>query len=772
MPEIENETPANETLAEAKPEPVEALEPAPAEAPESEPVEAAAPALPPPAAGEPSAEPKRPRRPRHRHGRRRPRPAQSAGVAGLAAPASVPLPRATRVAPAPAGVDPRFDWRRIVRTILVSRALDALEENELYPKKVPYQFSARGHELGQILLGTMLVGPHDAASGYYRSRPLLLTLGLSAADALAGGMGKTGSVSEGRDIGAVYNLPRPPGEAGVIVLPMSGGVGTQFTTTAGWARAIAYYRDELRQSSYKGSIAVALGGEASCAANGFWSALTIATTERLPMLFYIEDNGFGISVPGTRQTPGGNIAQNLASFRNLRVWDGDGTDPADTIRCLSGAIMAARGDRAPALVHLRMPRLCGHSGQDTQAYKSAELLAAERARDPLPRLKAYLVPSAFYEGEWQRLEREANEEVRAALAEVEQRPEPDPATLQRHLFAPQPQVAVMEPATSGARMNMVAAIRRTVEVELERNPLLLTFGEDVGAKGGVHTATQDLQARFGPRRVFDTSLSEEGIIGSAVGMALAGLRPVAEIQFRKYADSGTEQINDCGTLRWRTANRFSAPVVVRMPGGFFKCGDPWHSKSSEVTFVHEFGWQVLFPSNTADAVGLLRAAMRSDNPSIFFEHRNLLDASSARRPYPGDDYVLPLGKAACLQEGSDVTVVTWGAMVERCLTAAAEQAGSVEILDLRTLMPWDKEGVLASVRKTARCLIVHEDTLTAGFGAEIAATIAQEAFLSLDAPIERLAVPDVPMPYNAGLMNALLPSVEGIRAAITRLLQY
>ncbi|MGH9467511.1 MAG: transketolase C-terminal domain-containing protein, partial [Terriglobales bacterium] len=426
----------------------------------------------------------------------------------------------------------------------------------------------------------------------------------------------------------------------------------------------------------------------------------------------------------------------------------------------------------PALVRLRVPRLCGHSGQDSQAYKPPELLAAEQARDPLPRLKAYLVPALFYEEEWQRMERQAREGVRAALAEAESRPEPDPASLADHVFAPQPRLAPVAPATSGARLNMVAAIRRTVEAEMERNPLVITFGEDVGPKGGVHTATEGMQTRFGPRRVFDTSLSEEGIIGTAVGMAIAGLRPVAEIQFRKYADPATEQLNDCGTLRWRTANRFSAPVVVRMPGGFFKCGDPWHSKSSEVTFAHEIGWQVLVPSNAADAVGLLRAALRSENPSIFFEHRNLLDAASARRPYPGDDYVLPLGEAACLQPGGSVTVITWGAMVERCLAAAADPPGAVEVLDLRTLVPWDKAAVLTSVHKTARCLIVHEDTLTAGFGAEIAAVLAQEAFLSLDAPVERLAVPDVPMPYNVGLLHALLPSVDSIRAAITRLLSF
>jgi 2-oxoisovalerate dehydrogenase E1 component len=716
--------------------------------------------------------------PKPRHKRRRRRPARRAPGEGGAPRLGVAGAAPIRLGPAPAAVAaplPNLDWRRIARLALVSRALDTLEETRLYPaKKVLYQFSARGHELGQVILGSLLVGPHDAASGYYRSRPLLLSLGLSPADALAGGMAKSGSVSQGRDIGAVYNLPRDRGRGNVTLLPMAGGVGTQYTSTAGWARAIRYYRDQLGDPSWRGSIAVALGGEASVATNGFWSALTLATTLQLPMLFFIEDNGYGISVPGNLQTPGGNIANNLASFRNLRVWDGDGTSPADILRCLVPALAAVRGDRSPALVRLAVPRLSGHSGQDSQAYKAADLIASERSRDPLPKLREHLVPSVLSDAEWSELEAAAAAEVEAALQDAEARPDPSPATLRDHLFAAQPPVPATppEPAAAGVRLNMVAAIRQTLESELARNPKLMVFGEDVGPKGGVHTATEGLQSRFGVRRVFDTSLSEEGIIGSAVGLALAGLRPVAEIQFRKYADPATEQLNDCGTIRWRTAGRFSAPVVVRMPGGFFKCGDPWHSLSSEVTFAHAFGWQVLFPSNAADAVGLLRAALRSPNPSIFFEHRNLLDSSFARRPYPGDDYILPLGQAAIVQPGAAVTLVTWGAMLERSIAAAADFPGQVEILDLRTLIPWDRYAVLASVRKTSHLLIVHEDTLTAGFGAEIAATVAQEAFLALDAPIERLAVPDVPMPYNVSLMEAVLPSVEQIHSAVRRLLEF
>ena len=314
-----------------------------------------------------------------------------------------------------------------------------------------------------------------------------------------------------------------------------------------------------------------------------------------------------------------------------------------------------------------------------------------------------------------------------------------------------------------ARSNMIAAIRRTLEYELQSNPRLLVFGEDVGAKGGVHTATMGLQSAFGADRVFDSSLSEEGIVGSALGMALAGLRPVVEIQFRKYADPATEQLNDCGTLRWRTANRFSAPIVVRVPGGFSsKCGDPWHSVSSEVTFAHAIGWQVLYPSNAADATGLLRAAMRSQNPSIFFEHRALLDSPSGAPSLSRRCFRASSRRRKDGSGGSDLTVVTWGAMVERCLRAAALTGASIEILDLRTIMPWDREAVLQSVQRTSRCLIVHEDTMTAGFGAEIAAVVAREAFLSLDAPVERMAVPDIPLPYNVALMESVLPAVDAI----------
>jgi len=710
---------------------------------------------------------------------------------------TVPVPRGSkarstraRKAEAP---DPRFDWRRIAYNALASRALDDAEEatnrnKAAEPREnlILYQFSARGHDVAQAILGSLIDRQHDAASAYYRSRPLLIALGLSLDDAFASPLGRSGGFSDGRDIGVVCNLPN---RNGPIVLPMSGDVGSQYTPAAGWAQAIQYHARTLGDASWNGSIAVVLGGEASVATNGFWSALTMATTLSLPMLFYVEDNGLGISVRGELQTPGGNIARNLASFQNLSVRDGDGCDPAESARLLADGVDHVRSGKGPALVRLTVPRLCSHSGPDNQrGYRTDEEIAADSARDPLPRLRAHLVPALLSEQEWAAIEAAVSRDVQTALAAARARPAPNPDTVHRWVYAddapgtPEAQGGLSRaeraaldgsatPAADGDVVRFAEAVRRTLRHELDVNPKVLVFGEDVGRKGGVHLVTEGLQKQFGDTRVFDTSLSEEGIVGRAVGMAISGLMPVAEIQFRKYADPATEQLNNCGTLRWRTANRFAAPIVVRMPGGFGKdVGDPWHSLSDEVRFAHAYGWQVAIPSNAADAVGLLRSAMRSPNPTIFFEHRSLLMTSDGSARYPGDEYMIPFGSASVLRPGRDVTLVSWGALVHRCREAAERFGDRVELIDLRSIAPWDRETVLTSVERTGRCVIVHEDSLTAGFGAEIAATLAQEAFWRLDAPIARVAVNDVPMPYHTVLLEAVLPSVERIAEQIDQTL--
>ncbi len=725
--------------------------------------------------------------------------AQLSLMASTAVPASAPLDvsaAANALASAqraPSSPRAGFDWRRIAYQVLASRAVDEAEEatnrnRGSVPREhqVLYQFSARGHETAQIILGSLLTGRHDGAGAYYRSRPLLLSLGLSLEDAFGSPLGRAGGFSDGRDIGVVCNFPN---RDGAIVLPMAGDVGSQYTPAAGWAQAICYHRDVLADTSYHGSIAVALGGDASVATNGFWSALTMATTLSLPILFYIEDNDLGISVRGEMQTPGGNIARNLASFSNLFLHDGDGTDPHETAILLEDAVAHVRAGHGPALVRLTVPRLSSHSGPDNQkGYRTELEITADHARDPLPKLRAYLVPALMAESEWNAIEAQVALDIAAALEGARGRPAPDATRVAQHVYAddadevPEPFGGLSRAErlalggtdvadTEGDLLRFAEAVRRTLRHELAVNPKVVVFGEDVGRKGGVHLVTEGLQKQFSAQRVFDTSLSEEGIVGRAVAMAISGMMPVAEIQFRKYADPAAEQLNNCGTLRWRTANRFAAPIVVRMPGGFGKdVGDPWHSLSDEVRFAHAYGWQVAMPSNASDAVGLLRAAMRSANPTIFFEHRSLLMTGDGSARYPGNDYVLPFGRARVVHAGSDLTLVTWGAMVHRCVDACADFAGRVELLDLRTIAPWDREAVLASVRRTGRCLVVHEDNLTAGFGAEIAASVAQDVFWHLDAPVERLAPRDVPMPYHQDLLAAVLPDVALIAESIERVL--
>jgi 2-oxoisovalerate dehydrogenase E1 component len=682
---------------------------------------------------------------------------------------------------------PAIDWVAAARVVLRSRALDQIEESALYPaRKLFFQFSARGHDVSQVLLAQQLTGKRDGVAVYYRSRPLVMGLGLSLETTMATALLRAGSVNGGRDGGVLFNLPRRDGPC---VLPAVGGVGCQYTPATGWAQSLVYRANVLGDAACRGSIAVVLGGDGSTATNGFWSALNIATTLKLPLLFFIQDNAIGISVPSGLQTPGGNIAANLAAFRNLRVIDGGAATPAESAPLIAEAVHHVRSWAGPALLRLRVPRLSGHSGQDTQSYRPAEEIAEEQRADPLLQLRSELVPRLIDEAGWRALEESAEREVAEALARVEEMPPPDAGQAARHVYAetradgsieiaqqggqwadgaaPLPSTEIA--STDGARINMLTAIRRTLEHELAINKRVTLFGEDLARKGGVHGATLGLADKFGNERVFDTSLNEEGIIGRAVGMALAGLVPVPEIQFRKYADPATEQLHDCGMLRWRTANRFAAPIIVRMAGGFGKCGDPWHCQVNEAQFVHAVGWRLAVPSTAADAVGLLRDALRGHDPTIFFEHRALLDAASARSPYPGDDYVLPFGRARLVREGRAATIVTWGGMVERCEQAVTESGLDAEILDLRTLSPWDREAVLASVRKSGRCLIVHEDNITAGFGAEIAAVIAKEVFFHLDAPIERLAMPDMPSPHAPVLLEAVLPDAARIAAALRNL---
>jgi 2-oxoisovalerate dehydrogenase E1 component len=678
------------------------------------------------------------------------------------------------------------EWIDVARDLITSRLIDTIEETELAPSgKVTYQFSAKGHELAQVILGMNLRQGHDAAAVYYRSRPLVLTAGMTIEEAFAGPLALSGSRNGGRDIGVVHHLPN---RRGVTILPASGDVGAQYTPAVGWAQAITYRTRVMGDESWNGALAVAHGGDGSTATNGFWAALNIATTQTLPMLFFIEDNGYGISVPGSFQTPGANIAANLASFGNLRIVEVDGTNPDEADRLISKTVQHVRERQAPALMRVRVPRICGHSGADNQSYKTAEEREQELARDPLTKLKDFFERKKYMDAEqWDVFVAQVEADVRAGCEAALAQPQPEPLAALRLAFdegvvpkhggmagdgveAPQATGALVE---DGPRVNLIEAVKRTLDHELRVNPRVVVFGEDVGVKGGVHGATVDLQIRHGAERVFDTSLSEEGIIGRAVGMAMSGLVPVPEIQFRKYLDPATEQINDAGTIRWRTNGDFAAPMVLRIPVGFSKrTGDPWHSVSGEAIFAHTIGWRVAMPSNAQDAVGLLRTALRGNDPTFFLEHRAIQDTAPGRGVYPGDDYLIPFGKAAIVRPGSVATIVTWGEMVHRAKAVVEAMQQDIEIIDLRTIIPWDVETVLASVRRTNRCMVLHEDGITCGFGGEIASTIMGEAFSSLDAPVARIATPDVPIPYNKGMMEAVIPNASVITDALTALLSY
>ncbi|MBL8097104.1 MAG: hypothetical protein JNL73_23200 [Anaerolineales bacterium] len=679
------------------------------------------------------------------------------------------------------------DWRSVARIALLSRALDAFELETMLPLgQAKYQFSAGGHELGQAILSQWLDHAFDAGNVYYRCRPFLLGSGLTPVEALLATLGKPGSPTDGRDLSAVYNLPR---RGRAVVLPNAADIGAQFCVAAGWAQAIRYRAEQLGEHDKADSVAVVYGGDGSVASAGFWAMLNLVTTLRLPVLIVIEDNGYAISTRGWRQTPGGDIAANLATFANLSIWDGDGTEPATVAPLLYAALAHVRSGAGPALAHLTVPRLCAHSGVDTAAYKTDEEKAAERLRDPLPKLQRYCIDRVMSADDWEALAVEVEAEVRAAYAEALARPAATPAYALRYAFAepealqqqgglrPEgvslPAGSATPTATEPRRITMVEAIRRTLDIELHVNPRLLVFGEDIAIKGGVHSVTAGLHADHGEARVFDTSLNEEAIIGRAVGLALAGLLPAPEIQYRKYMDACYESLNNVGALRWRSANRFAAPMVVRTSGGYRKVGDPWHSVTSETTFAHMTGWRVAVPSNVADAVGLLRGALRANDPTIFFEHRFCYDSPWSRGPYPGDDFVLPYGVARRVRAGERLTVVAWGAMVELCDQAvqALGLSEAIDLLDLRTLVPLDVDAILESVRRTGRCLIVHEDAEFAGFGAEIAALVADRAFFDLDAPIRRLAAPRVPVPFDPAQMTAVVPDAARIEAGLRQMLE-
>ena len=683
---------------------------------------------------------------------------------------------------------------RFYRTMLLSRRLDD-RELQLKNQSLSYfQISGAGHEAIQVAAGLALRPGHDWVFPYYRDRALCLTLGLTAYDMLLNAVGAQADPnSGGRQMPTHWSSPT------LRIVSPSSACTTQCLHAVGAAEAGELLPRllgiESDSPSLDDAVALVALGDGQTSGGEFWESLNTACNGRLPVVYLVEDNGYAISVPVEAQTPGGDISDLVESFPGLHVIRVDGTDGVASFRAMTEAVACARRRSGPALVHAHVTRPYSHSmSDDERHYKSAAEREAEAARDPLRRLAGFLVATGHAtEADLDAVAADVDREVQDASDRAVAAPKPDASTAAWYVYSPtvDPASAAFEaaPATTGAPDTMVSAINRTLKDEMARDPRIVVFGEDVAdasrpqilsevtGKGGVFKATLGLQRAYGHERVFNSPLAEANIVGRAIGMALRGLKPVVEIQFFDYIWPAMMQIRDeLSMLRYRSNNDWSCPVVIRVPiGGYLKGGALYHSQSGESIFAHCPGLRIAFPSTAQDAAGLLRTAIRADDPVLFLEHKHLYRQTYNKGVYPGPDYTLPFARAAVRREGADVTVLTWGALVQRSLLAAerASQEGiDVRVVDLRTIAPYDWESIAEAVQATSRVVIAHEDQLTCGFGAELAARIADELFDYLDAPVKRVGALDCPVAYSPVLEEAILPQANDVLDAIRTLARY
>ena len=690
----------------------------------------------------------------------------------------------------------RAEWRHAYRTMLLSRRLDDKEIQLKNQSRTFFQISAAGHEAIQVAAGMTLQAGHDWFFPYYRDQTLCLALGVTPYEMLLASVAAAADPSSGgRQMPAHWSSPQ------LHIVSPSSCCATQCLHSVGAAEASAIARgmpDLAKLIGDRGDeVAFVALGDGSTSEGEFWESLNTACTRRLPVIYLVEDNGYAISVPVEVQTPGGDIAHVVEAFPGLRVIRVDGTDVAASFAAMREAAAHARGGNGPVLVRAAVTRLYSHSmSDDERAYRSTAEREDEEARDPLTRCAAVLADRGLATPEeLAAIASDVDREIDDAVDRALQAPQPDPATAARYVYSPSVDPASSEfeaEAAEGgdeAPVTMIASINRTLKDEMARDARIVVFGEDVAdasrsavlsevpGKGGVFKATLGLQRSYGETRVFNSPLAEANIVGRAVGMAVRGLKPVVEIQFFDYIWPAMMQIRDELTmLRYRSNNAYSCPVVIRAPiGGYLRGGSLYHSQSGESIFAHCPGLRIAYPSNAADAAGLLRTAIRCDDPVLFLEHKHLYRQTYNKAAYPGPDYTLPFARSAVRREGGDITVITWGALVQRTLLAAeqAAQAGiDVRVLDLRTIAPFDWDGIAAAVKATSRVVIAHEDQLTCGFGAELAARIAGELFEHLDAPVKRVGALDCPVAYSPVLEQTILPQSSDILQAIQEVAQY
>jgi 2-oxoisovalerate dehydrogenase E1 component len=700
----------------------------------------------------------------------------------------------------------RDELVKFYRLMYLSRRTDDREIVLKRQQKIFFQISCAGHEALLVAAGMAMRPGYDWFFPYYRDRAICLALGNTVEEQLLQAVGAADDpASGGRQMPSHWSSPK------LNIVSPSSSTATQCLHAIGCAEAGRYFSRhpeaaakhdgdyrEFKDVKFHGDEVVYVSiGEGSTSQGEFWESLNTASNEKLPVVYVVEDNGYAISTPVEANTPGGNISKLVANFPNFHFAEIDGTDPIASYHAMVEAVAYCRAGKGPALVHGHVIRPYSHSlSDDERLYRSVAELEADALRDPISRMQMWLLREGILdEDAINRLERQVDEEVQRAADKAVMAALPKVDSIMRHVYSENLSVTderfmtPVVPTVDPTERTMADLINSCLKDEMRRDERIVVFGEDVAdatrdealragklkGKGGVFKLTAGLQTEFGNDRVWNSPLAEANIVGRAIGMAVRGLKPVVEIQFFDYIWPAMHQMrNELALMRWRSNDGFSCPLVMRVPiGGYLTGGSIYHSQSGESIFTHTPGIRVVMPSNALDAFGLLRTAIRCDDPVLFLEHKRLYRETFGRAAYPGPDYCIPFGKANIVRPGKDLTVITYGAVVPRALQAAQkihrDSGIDVELIDLRSLLPYDWETIAESVKKTNRVIIAHEDMLSWGYGAEIAARIGEELFHDLDAPVRRVAAMDVFVAYQPLLEDAILPQPEDLYRAMAEL---
>jgi 2-oxoisovalerate dehydrogenase E1 component len=696
-------------------------------------------------------------------------------------------------------------WLDFYRLMYLSRRTDDREILLKRQQKIFFQISCAGHEALLVAAGLAMKPGYDWFYPYYRDRALCLALGNTVEEQLLQAVGAADDpASGGRQMPSHWTSRR------LNIVSQSSATATQCLHAIGTAEAGRFFAHhpeaakkhdgdyrQFKDVAWHGDEVVYVSiGEGSTSQGEFWESLNTASNEKLPVVYVVEDNGYAISTPVEANTPGGNISRLIANFPNFHFAEVDGTDAVACYEAMVEAVAYCRAGLGPALVHGHVVRPYSHSlSDDERLYRSAEEIDADALRDPISKMQAWLLQNGVLdEKELEQIEQTVDEEVRQAADRALAASVPQPDTILKHVYSEdlRPGDAVFAsttPQAEGDERTMLDLINRCLEDEMARDERVVVFGEDVAdatrdralregeikGKGGVFKVTHGLQKKFGNDRVWNSPLAEANIVGRAIGMAVRGMKPVVEIQFFDYIWPAVHQMrNEMSNMRWRSNGIFTCPLVMRVPiGGYLTGGSIYHSQSGESIFTHTPGIRVVMPSNAQDAMGLLRTAIRCDDPVLFLEHKRLYRETFGRAAYPGPEYMVPFGKASIVQAGTDLTVITYGAVVPRALQAARrmerDHGISVEVIDLRSLSPYDWDAIATSVKKTSRVLVAHEDMLSWGYGAEIAARIGDELFHDLDAPVRRVGGMDTFVAYQPLLEDVILPQPDRLFSAMSEL---